>query len=192
MVLESPKNYESRAVVISREEIVNYVNRNNADQFIIAPYDIEGDSDFNLSVIRYAKVISRKAEMLESAKQKVMRSTTWITGNDLKIIYAATLDDCAVNLDSWIDNGLIFSIEIDEKRFFPFYALDPLQKFFPYKILAEILKVFGGSKTGWGVAIWFSSISGFLGSQSPQTLLSSNPDWVLAAAKDEMLGIIHG
>ena len=130
--------------------------------------------------------------MLASAKQKVMLSATWIADNDLKIIHAATLDDCAVNPDSWIDDGLIFSIEIDEKRFFPFYALDPSQKFFPYKILAEILKVFDGSKSGWGVAFWFSSISGFLGPQSPQALLLSNPDRVLAAAQDEMLGITHG
>lgn len=176
MVEEHSKNQKFGAVVIAREEIINYVNVSNAEKFIIAPYN----------------VISIEAEMLASAKKAVIRSATWIYRDDFKRIIEVSSGDYVTTPESLIEDGRIFSIEIDGKMCFPFYVLDPALKLFPHKMLSEILNVFGKSKNGWGAAFWFASVSGFLGGQCPQDLILDSPERVLAAAHNEMLGITHG
>ena len=38
----------------------------------------------------------------------------------------------------------------------------------------------------------FQSVNGFLGGKRPQDLLATDPDRVIAAARDEVLGVLHG
>ena len=42
------------------------------------------------------------------------------------------------------------------------------------------------------MAYWFRSDNSFLGGKRPQDLLASAPDQVIAAALDEIHGIVHG
>ncbi|MNN96262.1 hypothetical protein D3C81_2152150 [compost metagenome] len=58
--------------------------------------------------------------------------------------------------------------------------------------LKAILDVLRTKKDGWGIAFWFASSSGYLGSRRPQEMLFSDADKVLLAATDEVSGITHG
>ena len=62
----------------------------------------------------------------------------------------------------------------------------------PAKGLVRVLKVFRGNKDDWGLAYWFASANSFLGGKRPQDLLISKPDRVVAAAEDEVAGVLHG
>jgi hypothetical protein len=41
-------------------------------------------------------------------------------------------------------------------------------------------------------AFWFAGLSSYLDDRRPQDLLASDPDLVIAAAKDEVEGVQHG
>ena len=56
----------------------------------------------------------------------------------------------------------------------------------------EVLEIFGESKDSWGLAYWFSSVNSFLGGKRPQDVLAKQPDRVIAAAVDELEGVVHG
>jgi hypothetical protein len=58
--------------------------------------------------------------------------------------------------------------------------------------MAEILKIFGEAKDGWGLAFWFAALNSFLDDERPQAVLSTNPESVIAAARDEMAELKHG
>lgn len=133
-----------------------------------------------------------EARMMLAAKQAVLTSTSWLTIESLQKIQRPTLGVTLESPEEWIQQGRIFSIDNCGKYFFPFYALDSDHNFHPYKDLAEILSVFKGHRSSWGVAFWFSSINGFLGGLRPQDLLISQPQFVLAAAHNEIQGITHG
>ena len=75
---------------------------------------------------------------------------------------------------------------------FPIYGLDPDSGYRPLKPLKAIIDVFKGHKEGWGVAYWFASTNSFLGGKRPMDLIRSEPSHVLAAAEDEVAGVVHG
>ena len=62
----------------------------------------------------------------------------------------------------------------------------------PRKQIAEILRIFGEAKNGWGLAFWFAAVNSFPDDQRPQDVLAVDPDRVIAAAKDEVAGLQHG
>lgn len=94
--------------------------------------------------------------------------------------------------NKWKAKRMIFAINNKGTDYFPVYALDPEKNHRPLKILTNILQVFSEKKDGWGAAYWFASVNGFLGGKRPQDILHSNPEAVLAAAKNEVTGIPHG
>jgi hypothetical protein len=42
------------------------------------------------------------------------------------------------------------------------------------------------------VAFWFAGLNSFLDDERPQDLLAFAPEQVLAAARDEIAGVLHG
>jgi hypothetical protein len=58
--------------------------------------------------------------------------------------------------------------------------------------MAAILNVFGDAKDGWGLAFWFAGLNSFLDDERPQDVLATDPELVIAAAKDEMAEFAHG
>jgi hypothetical protein len=58
--------------------------------------------------------------------------------------------------------------------------------------MAEILKIFGEGKDGWGLAFWFAAVNSFLDDERPQDVLATAPERVIAAATDEAAEFHHG
>ena len=70
---------------------------------------------------------------------------------------------------------------VPSRDYFPPYALDPSTDYRPAQGLAAFL----GRKDGWGLAYWFASVNSFIGGKRPQDLL-------IAAAQDDVAGVLHG
>ena len=98
----------------------------------------------------------------------------------------------SVELARWKAEKTIFAIYERGRDYFPLFALNPNGNYLPYKAVGKILGVFGDSLSSWGIASWFISLNSFLDDQAPKDLLASDPDWVIAAAKDEVEEIQHG
>lgn len=75
--------------------------------------------------------------------------------------------------------------------YFPSYALDPATDYQPCAAIKKVIDVFGDQKGGWGLAYWFASVNRFLGGRRPQDVLKENPEQVIAAAEDAVVGAAH-
>jgi hypothetical protein len=75
--------------------------------------------------------------------------------------------------------------------YYPIYALSPEDSYKPYAEMSDILEVLR-EKTPWGLAFWFESSNGYLGGRAPRDLMKSDRQAILAAAKNEAVGIQHG
>lgn len=142
--------------------------------------------------LRSTQSLMRQIQMIVSAKQEVLKSSRWLTAEDLFKLEGFNSNRPDSRTDKWAADGLIFTLKIGGSEFFPFYALDPSRNYLPQKTLAKILRVFDDRRDGWGLAYWFASVNGFLGGKRPQDLLLSHSEFVVAAAKDEMHGVTHG
>ncbi len=141
---------------------------------------------------KYIERESREARILADAQQKVLNSTQWITADQLSTFAASTGLNPSTSPNEWVPKGVIFSICNEETELFPMYALNPMVGYGLAKELVNIIEVFRERKDGWGMVYWFAGANGFLGGRRPQDLLHTDPEAVLAAAKDEVMGITHG
>jgi hypothetical protein len=87
---------------------------------------------------------------------------------------------------------VLFAVRHRGVDYFPGYALDPSTDYRPARGLAKVLAAFRGRKDDWGLAYWFASVNSFLGGKRPQELLIYEPERVVAAAEDEVAGVLHG
>lgn len=93
--------------------------------------------------------------------------------------------------NKWKKEGQIFAVRHRRADYFPGDALDSAAGYRPVKGLSGILSVLREKKDDWGIAYWFSSVNSFLGGKRPQDLLATQPERILEAAKDDVMGVLH-
>jgi hypothetical protein len=141
---------------------------------------------------RTKTVEERESEMIFRAQAQVLSSARWFTGTELLKRIECVSTDPKAQLIQWLSEKKLFSIASNGVELYPMYALDIANHYLPVQGLQPVLKTFGDTKNDWGLAYWFSANNGFLGGARPQNLLTTDPERVLAAAKDELLGVQHG
>lgn len=138
------------------------------------------------------RLMDREAEMTIRAKSATLSSCKWLTELELSILHGCELDSMNNLLSLWKAEMMVFSIEHESIEYYPCYAFDEKNEYMPARELKRILQEFDGSRNGWGLAFWFASVNGYLGGHSPQVLLNIAPEKVLAAARADLVGILHG
>jgi hypothetical protein len=133
-----------------------------------------------------------QAQMLIAARSSLLKSGDFISPKEVARLAGYSETNPSVYPNKWKRNRQIFAIQNEGKDYFPLYALDSGHSFRPRKAVADVLRVFGDAKDGWGTALWFASLNSFLDDERPQDLLATEPERVIAAAEDEMAGIRHG
>jgi hypothetical protein len=133
-----------------------------------------------------------QARMLLDARSKISESGDFLPAGEIAKLAGYSEKNPSAQPNKWKKDGAIFAIQHKGVDYFPLYALDPDENYRPYKAIAEILRVFGETKTGWGIAFWFAGLNSFLDDRRPQDLLAIDPDLVIAATKDEVEGVQHG
>jgi hypothetical protein len=129
--------------------------------------------------------------MMIEAKTMILNSGDFVSADEIAGQIGCSLNNSDVQPNDWKQEGAIFAIHSEGTDYFPMYALDP-DSCRPYKALGEVLRIFDQTKDSWGLAFWFSGLNSFLDDERPQDLLAFQPDRVIAAAKDEGLGVQHG
>jgi len=133
-----------------------------------------------------------QARMMVDAKSTILESGDFLPAAAIASLAGYSAKNPSAQPNRWKKDAAIFAIQHKGNDYFPMYALDAEENYRPYKALAEVLRIFGETKTGWGIAFWFAGLNSFLDDRRPQDLLESEPDLVIAAAKDEVAGIRHG
>lgn len=133
-----------------------------------------------------------QARMMMDAKSKILLGGDFVSAVEITKLAGYSEKNPSAQPNKWKKDGTIFAIQYKGVDYFPLYALDPDENYRPYKAVSEVLRVFGDTKSGWGTAFWFAGLNSFLDDRRPQDLLASDPDLVIAAAKDEVEGVQHG
>ncbi|WP_336960310.1 hypothetical protein [Sphingobium aquiterrae] len=133
-----------------------------------------------------------EARMNAEARTEVLMSAEWLTAAQLSELAGFSGQNASAQPNKWKRDGKIFAVRQKGNDYYPGYALDADARYRPLKGLAPILKRFGSDLEDWDIAIWFASVNSFLGGVRPMDMLKSDPDRVLAAAQDEIDGVLHG
>jgi hypothetical protein len=133
-----------------------------------------------------------EARMAGEARKAVLESGDWLTASQIAVMADFSATNPSAQPNKWKKDGRIFAINHHGADYFPGYALDPSAEYRPAKGLAKVLDVFRGHKNEWGLAYWFASVNSFLGGKRPQDLLLNKSERVIAAAQDEVAGVLHG
>ena len=138
-----------------------------------------------LTDVAPSKAAREQARMLIEAKTAVLNSGDFLPATEVARLAGYSATNLSVQPNKWKRNREIFAIQHGREDYLPVYGLDPSDHR-PRREMAEILKVFGEAKDGWGLAFWFAGLSSFLDDERPQDVLATDPKLVIAAAKDEM------
>jgi len=133
-----------------------------------------------------------EARMVAEARADVFRSGEWLTAAQLASIAGFSPTNPSAQPNKWKKDGLLFAVRHEGSDYFPRYALDAHAGYRPTKGLSKVVAAFRGHKDDWGMAYWFASVNSMLGGKRPQDLLLTQPERVLAAAEDEVAGVLHG
>jgi hypothetical protein len=144
-----------------------------------------------LTDVAPSKAAREQARMLIDAKTAILNSGDFLPASEVAKIAGFSASNPSVQPNKWKRNREIYAIQQGRDDYFPLYALNP-DDHRPRKQMAEILRIFGDAKDGWGLAFWFAALNSFLDDERPQDVLAIDPDRVIAAAKDEMAGVQHG
>jgi hypothetical protein len=134
----------------------------------------------------------KEAEMAGRARSSLLQSGNWLTAAQVSKLAGYSDSNPSAQPNKWKREGLIFAIRHNGVDYYPYYCLDHESDFRPRKELQTILAVLREKKDDWRIAYWFASVNSFLGGRRPQDLLAEQPDKVLAAARDEIHGVLHG
>lgn len=134
----------------------------------------------------------KQASMEARSRAAVLTASEWLTAKEIAERAGFSATNASSTPWKWKQDGSIFAINSEGKDLYPGYGLDPDNAFRPLKSLKPVLETFRGHKESWGLAYWFASVNSFLGGRRPMDLLKSEPGLVLAAAEDEVLGVVHG
>ncbi|MER8955820.1 hypothetical protein NKH98_24450 [Mesorhizobium sp. M0833] len=133
-----------------------------------------------------------EARMTAEARGAVLESGDWLTAPQIASMAGFSTSNPSAQPNKWKKEGRIFAVRHRGVDYFPGYALDSTAGYRPVKTLAKVLSVLHRKKDDWGLAYWFASVNSFLGGKRPQDVLASDPERVLAAAEDELVGAPHG
>jgi hypothetical protein len=133
-----------------------------------------------------------QARMMVDAKSTILESGDFLPAVEIAALAGYSAKNPSAQPNKWKKDGAIFAIQHKGNDYFPMYALDAEENYRPYRALTEVLRLFGETKTGWGIAFWFAGLNSFLDDRRPQDLLASQPELVIAAARDEIEGVGHG
>jgi len=130
--------------------------------------------------------------MLSQTLDTIISSGDWLNVHDLAALAGAEPLEFGQQLARWEAEGRIFSFNHKGIQLFPSYALDSACSYEPVERLSEIITVLATKKDGWSMACWFGYTNSYLGGKAPKTLLNSEPNNVLDAARDAVIGMLHG
>lgn len=83
----------------------------------------------------------------------------------------------------WEREGRIFTVDHEGTKHVPRFQFD--EKGQPRPAVAGVIRALGGKTSNWGLALWLTANSGWLGGRRPVDLLNSEPERVVQAAESE-------
>ncbi|HSI59924.1 MAG TPA: hypothetical protein VLA16_20370 [Ideonella sp.] len=135
------------------------------------------------------QVSATRSQLERRAIEAVLQGTEWLSALEAGRRHNPDAVNPHAAVSRWQQAGKVFAIERAGQRLYPAYVFDELGQ--PQPAVEQILRVLSGYSP-FRVASWFESTSSALGGRRPRELLASDPAAVIAAARDHVLGPVHG
>ncbi|CAO3305703.1 hypothetical protein LG197_22070 [Pseudomonas asiatica] len=146
-----------------------------------------------MRIIRTARNVSGREAILQSKTQsRVMTSGDWLTWPELNALLPALAEQLSDGAPDRYVDGAIFSINYEGVEYFPRYAIEARTLAVAAQGIQRVIAVLVTRMSGWGMALWFESSNSYLGGKLPKDVISSDPDSVVIAAREEIDGVSHG
>ena len=134
----------------------------------------------------------KEAAMLARATAAVIASGDWLTVQEIARLAGFNIRNAQALLRQWKQDKAIFAIRHNDVEYFPSYGLDASAGYSPLQTMTKVIQILSDMKDEWGLAYWFRSVNSLLDGARPQDLLATEPERVVAAAKDELEAVSHG
>ena len=131
------------------------------------------------------------AQRLASRRARLLNEFGYFTAEQLAHANGSQASNRAALADNWRKRRQVFAVPHPDKtaRERDIYPAFQFEDGKPIKAVQEVIEAFGGRKTPWKLALWFTSNNGLLaGSARPVDLLASDPQAVVAAARRDAQG----
>lgn len=130
-----------------------------------------------------------RVELEKRSIDAVLQGTEWHTAAEI----GRQLDPKAANLHAtvnrWQHSGRIFGVDHRGRKIYPSYLFDPTWQ--PLPAVKKVLEILHGYSP-FRVAAWFESTSSALKGKRPREVIARDPEAVVAAAEDHVVGAVHG
>lgn len=126
----------------------------------------------------------------EQLRTHVFNSAQWLTAQELSAAAGFTGKNTSAQPNKWKKDCKIFAVSRDGKDYFPAYAVGDDGK--PLPVMKEIIPMLTQRKTPLAIATWFASVNGWLGGNTPMSVLTTRPKDVVEAARMEISPSEHG
>jgi hypothetical protein len=120
----------------------------------------------------------------------ILADGQWLSSSELSDKAHFTNANRSAGPNAWKRRGRTFAISVEGQDRYPDYAFDEAWQ--PLPAVKQVLEIFDGSRTPWSLAAWFAGSNSWLGGRRPKDLLSSDPQAVIAAARQAKEGAQHG
>ncbi len=131
----------------------------------------------------------KQAAMVQRGVEAIFSGAEWLSAEQIGRLRDPAARNPHGAANRWRADGRIFAITKGGVLYYPRYALD--DAFEPLPAVAKILQVLEGFSP-YRVAGWFESTNSMLGGRRPRELLAGRAAAVVEAAKDQVLGAVHG
>jgi hypothetical protein len=131
------------------------------------------------------------AQRLASRRARMLNEFGYFTAEQLAHANGSQASNRAALADNWRKRRQVFAVPHPDKtaRERDIYPAFQFEDGKPIKAVQEVIEAFGGRKAPWKLALWFTSNNGLLpGSARPVDLLASDPQTVIAAARQDAQG----
>lgn len=142
------------------------------------------------SPIQGASATENDAGALSALRDEIFNSTRWLKAKEVSAAAHSTNSNPSALANKWKRENKIFAVQRSGVDYYPLYAFGDDGK--PLAVLSKVLALFNGNKTPWSIAGWFASKNGWLGGATPMSMIGTNPNDVLEAAKMETNPSEHG
>ncbi|HEV7834562.1 MAG TPA: hypothetical protein VGP09_14435 [Caballeronia sp.] len=130
-----------------------------------------------------------RADLERKAIEAVLSGTEWLTAQEVGQRQNPEATNQHAVASRWKKEGKVFFIEHKGVTLYPKYIFDEFGN--PVSEMAEVLKIFEGYRP-FRIASWFESTSSMLRGKRPREVLATDPKAVVEAARDHVVGPVHG
>jgi hypothetical protein len=122
-----------------------------------------------------------------AAREELISEFGVLSSADVASLAGSRAKNRASLANRWKQEARVFSVPHRGLVYFPAYQFD--EKGQPLPVIARVLATLGRHSREWELALWFTSINGWLNGRRPVDLLLDEPGEVARAAEREAEGL---